>query len=381
MTFDEQLQRAFTTLTERVRDTIAREAQGALLSDLKAAVQAEREGVAGDIRQAVERDFSDKLHAAVAEAEARGRDKARQEGRELGLKEGRQEAEQAAQQAIESAKAAALEEAKSAGGAENGQQIERLIGAVRSIGEARSLSEILDTLVGCAGREAARAGVLLVSAKGFRGWRMMGFGALEADKMEIPRAAAGVMADALRTGATASGAAPSVNGLPPGRGCVAVPITVGGQVVAVLYADQGVSPPAPGVERPLPGSLEVLASYAGRCLEALTAIKTARVLAEGAEPSRAAAGRTALDGASEESAAARRYARLLVSEIKLYHEADVVAGGRERDLAKRLGGEIARARALFEQRVAPQVRQQTDYFGEELVRTLADGDAGLLGER
>ncbi|MGB7219991.1 MAG: hypothetical protein WBD07_14430 [Vicinamibacterales bacterium] len=380
MTFEEQLQRAFTTLTDRVRDTIAREAQGALITDLKAAVQAEREGVAGDIRQAVERDFSDKLHAAVAEAEARGRDKARQEGRELGLKEGRQEAEKAAQQAIESAKAAALSEAKSAGGAESDRQLDRLIGAIRSIGGARSLSEILDTLAGCAGREAARAGVLLVGGNRFRGWRFVGFGALEADRIEIPRDAAGVIADALRTGAVASGAAPTVKDLPPGHGSVAVPIAVGGQVVAVLYADQGVSPPAPGAEPPLPGSLEVLASYAGRCLEALTAIKAARVLTEGTEPSRAAAGRAAGDGASEESAAARRYARLLVSEIKLYHEADVVAGRRERDLTKRLGGEIARARALFEQRVAPQVRQQTDYFGEELVRTLADGDAGLLGK-
>ncbi len=75
---------------------------------------------------------------------------------------------------------------------------------------------------------------------------------------------------------------------------------------------------------------------------------------------------------------ARRYARLLVSEIKLYHEAAVADGRRDRNLATRLGGEIARARALYEERVPPQVRQRADYFHDELVRLLADGDATLL---
>jgi hypothetical protein len=56
----------------------------------------------------------------------------------------------------------------------------------------------------------------------------------------------------------------------------------------------------------------------------------------------------------------------------------VVAGRRERDLATRLGGEIARARVLYEQRVPADVRQGMDHFHAELVRTLADGDSTLL---
>ena len=54
---------------------------------------------------------------------------------------------------------------------------------------------------------------------------------------------------------------------------------------------------------------------------------------------------------SEEETSARRYARLLVSEIKLYHEPAVIDGRRDRDLATRLGGEIARARVMYEERV------------------------------
>ena len=82
----------------------------------------------------------------------------------------------------------------------------------------------------------------------------------------------------------------------------------------------------------------------------------------------------------DEDEAARRYARLLISEIKLYHEPEVIAGRRDRDVVSRLGGEIARARVLYEQRVPAHVRSATDHFHAELVRTLADGDPSLLGQ-
>ena len=41
-------------------------------------------------------------------------------------------------------------------------------------------------------------------------------------------------------------------------------------------------------------------------------------------------------------------------------------------------GEIARARVLYEQRVPTHIRQHTDYFHDELIRTLANGDSSLL---
>ena len=42
--------------------------------------------------------------------------------------------------------------------------------------------------------------------------------------------------------------------------------------------------------------------------------------------------------------------------------------------------EIARAQALYEQRVPDAVRRSTDFFRAELVRTLAGGDATLLDD-
>ena len=74
---------------------------------------------------------------------------------------------------------------------------------------------------------------------------------------------------------------------------------------------------------------------------------------------------------------ARRYARLLISEIKLYNEGAVRVGRQNRDLLERLKGEIDRARRLFEDRVPAASRH--GHFDDELVRTLADGDASLLG--
>jgi hypothetical protein len=76
---------------------------------------------------------------------------------------------------------------------------------------------------------------------------------------------------------------------------------------------------------------------------------------------------------------ARRLARLLVSEIRLYNEEQVEEGRRNRDIYNRLRDEIDRSRKMYEERIAPEVRGSRDYFTEELVRRLADGDAEALG--
>ena len=153
-----------------------------------------------------------------------------------------------------------------------------------------------------------------------------------------------------------------------------IPIILAGDVVAVLYADDQGAAPAPG-SKSWPEALEILARHTAKCLEALTAVKAARVLTGTPATDRANGSRADAD---DPDTSAKRYARLLVSEIKLYHEPAVVAGQRERDLASRLGGEIARARVLYEERVPADVRERTDYFRDELVRTLANGDATLL---
>ncbi|HZH35369.1 MAG TPA: hypothetical protein VEX64_11040 [Pyrinomonadaceae bacterium] len=76
---------------------------------------------------------------------------------------------------------------------------------------------------------------------------------------------------------------------------------------------------------------------------------------------------------------ARRFARLLVSEIKLYNEQKVKEGRQSADLYDRLREAIDRSREMYDKRVSPPVAAKFDYFNFELVNTLAEGDASKLG--
>jgi hypothetical protein len=95
-------------------------------------------------------------------------------------------------------------------------------------------------------------------------------------------------------------------------------------------------------------------------------------------PPEPAAGAVAPDEDARQEEA-RRFARLLVSEIKLYNEDEVERGRAEKDIGARLKEDIDRSREMYEKRIPADVRQGHDYFRDELVRILADGDADALG--
>ena len=76
---------------------------------------------------------------------------------------------------------------------------------------------------------------------------------------------------------------------------------------------------------------------------------------------------------------ARRFARLLISEIKLYNEQKVAEGRSQHDLYDRLREYIDRSREMYDKRVRAEVASRYDYFHGELVNTLAEGDASKLG--
>lgn len=76
---------------------------------------------------------------------------------------------------------------------------------------------------------------------------------------------------------------------------------------------------------------------------------------------------------------ARSFARLLVSEIKLYNPDKVNDGKESKDLYDRLREAIDRSREMYEQRVDAPVSDRFDYFHYELVNGLAEGDESRLG--
>ncbi len=296
--------------------------------------------------------------------------------------------------------------------------LERLVDAMRELDAAASLSQVLDRVCEHAAGQVARAAVFVLRDEELRGWRTSGFGQLpDPTAVTVPLDAPTVVGRAARTGAKATndeaGDGPleplPFAALPKDRISLALPLNVGARTVAVLYADEGEGEPT--VPSAWPETLEILARHAASRLELLTMARAYGLHAQqpgnglaapsplvnrpattseappltpppGARPPSLATDAPVSAGnpAADEDASALRYARLLVSEIKLYHEDDVNQGRRDANLLARLGPEIARARRLYEERVPAEVRSRADHFGQELVRTLANGDQRLLGQ-
>ncbi|MDR3764719.1 MAG: hypothetical protein P4M01_11540 [Acidobacteriota bacterium] len=75
---------------------------------------------------------------------------------------------------------------------------------------------------------------------------------------------------------------------------------------------------------------------------------------------------------------ARRFAKLLVEEIKLYNQSKVSEGRARGDLYARLREDIEKSRAAYTKRYGQGVCD-VDYFSQELLRILADNRRELMG--
>jgi hypothetical protein len=76
---------------------------------------------------------------------------------------------------------------------------------------------------------------------------------------------------------------------------------------------------------------------------------------------------------------ARRFAKLLVDEIKLYNQHELAAGKRAHDLYDRLREPIEKSREAYNKRFGQTSAADADYFVHELVRGLADSNVTILG--
>lgn len=76
---------------------------------------------------------------------------------------------------------------------------------------------------------------------------------------------------------------------------------------------------------------------------------------------------------------AQRFARLLIDEIKLYNQAKVSEGRKNRDLYDRLKEAIEKSRATYQKRYGNTVAASSNYFQHELVRSLAEDDISIMG--
>ncbi len=302
------------------------------------------------------------------------------------------EAVRQAQVQLEQGKAAAVVETGQLARQDVAARVQALAQAVTDMDDATTLSEVLDALSAGLAAQAPRTAVLVFQADKARMWRRNGFPedapgigaefalADMADLKAILDSATPAMVEA----AADDGPVLGLVALPAGQQGLAVPVAIGGQTAALVYADGGADShtPAPGWT----DGVEILARHAARCLETLTAMRAAGY-ARAQRPAvvvpmpphlRVVERRTLDTSMGEAVEQARRVARLLVSEIRLNHEADVMTGRAEGDLGTRLGSEIERARRQYLQRVADALPGRDALFDEEVVRTLANGDAALL---
>jgi hypothetical protein len=252
---------------ERLADVEARH-RTQMNDALEAARADERERSAKDVKSQVDAAAQGRIVEAIASVEDRL---------------GKVLAEAQAQAAEDLSRAVAATRAR-------GREVEmagvnRLLESIRGLDGAATQAEVLDALALAAARETARAAVLVPRGDRLQGWKISGFGSRDAHPkaVDINLNEAGLLGLALSTSRSATThdapsplAGPGFEAIPADRMGFAVPVVATGKVVAVVYAD-GASVESGDQDTPAgwPEVIEVLARHAGRCVEALAAMKAA----------------------------------------------------------------------------------------------------------
>jgi hypothetical protein len=262
-----------------------------------------------------------------------------------------------------------------------------LSAAVASIQEAASQAEILRHLLEGEARFAGRVALFVVKGGVVNGWQGIGFQDNDIIKTMNLSAASGLVARAIQGRAPAAGPAADFDAgfattvTPPVEdNCLVLPLVVKEKVAALVYADAGDS--SDGMDA---SALSVLTRVAALWLEVTALRKTGAAPAEEAQAAAAAAGpapsATPAPAPVEDELhrKAKRFAKLLVEEIKLYNQPRVAEGKHNRDLYERLREDIEKSRATYQKRYGETPVAAADYFNQELIRVLADNDVSLMG--
>src|SRR6266545_277533 len=305
-------------------------------------------------------------------------------------------------------------------GSGSGADYSALKASLRAIEKGASLSEVLTYLVNEVGQYIDRAAMFIVKGPNAIGWYARGVQPPDVVKsVTIPlngetvfrvvfnsrHAERGHISQAANT----SQALARLGGRP--EGILAVPLILRDKLAAILYCDSKQDEIPAGVA----DMIEILVSYAAKTIDLIsagpkpagattgTSLERATAIRAGGDEIRERAGvprppasvpsapsapprpgppPVSRPHSPEEQKAhedAKRFARLVVSEIKLYNESKVNEGRRNKDIYERLKEDIERGRQMYTDRVPGNVRDATNYFHDELVRILAGGDVNALG--
>lgn len=295
-----------------------------------------------------------------------------------------------------------------------------LLKTVSAIHAASTQRDILRTLLDGSVHFCGRAALFIVKSGQVAGWQGRAFGDELKDFALDPHS--GLLARVLE-GRTAISASVSEMdprfikqfGKPADGQCILLPLVMKDKVAALIYADAGTES---GGHLDT-AALELLLISTGTWLEVAVVRKAgqkgadssgevpivkAAAAAAGAGPgfndpfaahapafshakaaviSEVNESEAALAGLSPEDAdvhrKAQRFARLLVDEIKLYNQAKMMEGRKNKDLYDRLKEDIDKSRSTYQKRYGNTAAAAGDYFNQEVIRSLAEDDVSLLG--
>src|SRR5215471_1793602 len=250
--------------------------------------------------------------------------------------------------------------------------------AASAIQDSTSQAEILRHLLEGSARFCGRAALFVIKGGAMNGWQGTGFENNDEIKSINLSASAGLANKAIQGRTPVTGAANEFDngfmgavGAPVDGNCVVLPLVVKEKVAAVIYADAGQLQDST-VDL---SALTLLCRFTALWLE-LVALRKAGVTAPAEDAqSHPAAGHPAGGEAvaatvtaedSDVHKRAKRFARLLVDEIKLYNQKKVAEGKQNRDLYDRLKEDIEKSRATYEKRFGETPASSADYFNQEL---------------
>jgi hypothetical protein len=302
--------------------------------------------------------------------------------------------------------------------APGGSPTDLLNAAVGAVQEAATQADILRALLDGAAKFSARCGLLVLRGTSAAGWQARGFANNDAFKSVAVDGATGLTGRVLQSRVAESSEAKDFDanfvrtfGAPSGGTASLFPLIIKEKVAALLYADGGTEE-QPEIDL---SALDLLVRLTGLWVELLglrraAGVETAPVAARPVavpqapvatrlpqpaaapvavpipapapaavlQPVAAAVAPVAMAMEDEVHNKARRFAKLLVDEIKLYNQPKVAEGRQHRDLYDRLRDDIDKSRATYDKRYSVSVTN-VDYFRQELIRILADNDVSLLG--
>lgn len=296
----------------------------------------------------------------------------------------------------------ASQSTQATGSAKVSAATDALNASISAIQESTVQADILKALLEGTSKFCLRSALFVVRGTTLAGWQARGFSDENIRNVNID-GSKGLAARAIQARSRASSTAAEFDpnfvhqqGSPWDGSATVFPLVVKDKVAAVLYCDSG---RASGAASDY-SAVELLTRHACLWLEH-AAVK--RHLAPGAEvgpapsmtasptvsaaapvPKQAAhAAEPAIDQLPAEQQElhkkARRFAKLLVDEIKLYNQAKVTEGKQNRDLYRLLREDIEKSRATYDKRYGSTPVAPAKYFDSEVVRILADNDRSLMG--